>query len=124
VSFLRSILLLLRQLLRMPAPLPLRRGHQRKSCLPTIGSDAQELRVASQIVIITIKRRTVMPRLLLTIDLPDTTVRPGIPMAQMLREIEPVIELANPLVDGKLLDRLTGEPRAEWTVASIQNRGT
>jgi hypothetical protein len=59
---------------------------------------------------------------MLTMELPDTMVRPGITIAQAMREIEPVVEMANPLADGKLVDRLTGEMRATWTVSTIQNR--
>jgi hypothetical protein len=54
-------------------------------------------------------------RFVLTIDLPeDIQGRPGIPIAQCLREIEPVVEQAMPLTDGKLADRLTGATRATW----------
>src|SRR4051812_39614395 len=64
--------------------------------------------------------RSVPMRFLLTIDLPDPVIgRPGIPIAQMLREIEPVVEHANPLQSGKLLDRLTGETRAMWEVQGL-----
>lgn len=55
-------------------------------------------------------------RFVLTADIPDQVHEPGIPLAQVLREIAPVLETANPLVSGKLLDRLTAETRAEWTL--------
>lgn len=55
-------------------------------------------------------------RFVLTINISDDVHSPGIPIAQILREVEPVVETANPLVRGTLLDRLTGEIRAEWEV--------
>lgn len=50
------------------------------------------------------------------IDIPEAVARPGIPVAQVLREMTPVIETMIPLVSGRLPHRLTGETLAEWTV--------
>jgi hypothetical protein len=55
-------------------------------------------------------------RFVLTVDIPDEVHEPGIPIAQIMREVEPVVEAASPLANGKLLDRQSGATRAEWTV--------
>ena len=49
------------------------------------------------------------------IEVPPALYRPGIPIAQTLREITPILETANPLDSGNYLDRLSGAVRAEWT---------
>lgn len=58
-------------------------------------------------------------KIVITINLPDSAPgmsRPGIPMAQVMREIAPVIERMNPLVSGVWFDRLSGLREAEWVV--------
>lgn len=50
------------------------------------------------------------------IEVPSFVKRPGVPIAQTLREITPVIELMIPLASGNYRDRISGEVKAEWTV--------
>lgn len=50
------------------------------------------------------------------IEVPDFVKRPGVPIAQTLRNITPVIEMAIPLVSSYYADRISGETKAEWTV--------
>lgn len=50
------------------------------------------------------------------IDIPNAIDRPGVPMAQILREVVPVIENMIPLKSGFYADRISGVTKAEWTV--------
>jgi hypothetical protein len=52
------------------------------------------------------------------IEVHPSVDRPGIPIAQTLREITPTIEMAVPLQSGFYPDRFSGETKAEWTCES------
>lgn len=53
-------------------------------------------------------------KFVLTVHIPDESARPGVDVAQSLRETASVIETQNPLIPGDLEDRLTGEHKAHW----------
>jgi hypothetical protein len=50
----------------------------------------------------------------LKIEFLDTLDRPGITIAQVLREVTPLIELMIPLQDGSYADRFSGVTKATW----------
>jgi hypothetical protein len=52
----------------------------------------------------------------LTINMPTVPDRPGIPIAQILREVTPVVELQIPVrASHTYNDRLYGTTKATWT---------
>jgi len=53
----------------------------------------------------------------LVIDVPNFIDRPGIPIAQIMREVVPLVEAAIPLLSGQHLDRFSQQPKASWNVA-------
>lgn len=56
-----------------------------------------------------------MKTIFLKIDIPNYVMRPGVPMAQVMREVLPIIETMIPMKSGFMPDRITGETKAEWT---------
>lgn len=59
-------------------------------------------------------------RLVLEMYFPDDANRPGVIVAQTMREVEPVIERMIPLGAGIVTDRLTGVYKAQWRVEGDQ----